>query len=149
MCWTSYEPTVCKHKHSKTLFPCCQGIGQTCLSYIWRERVDFSKLLQSLNFLFIEVKSFSIFFIAMQGWVGGNFHKTFFYFLCIFLHDNTLAFCLIELLAIMHIYVLYNLDILCTIIFCFARLCTLLRVSSIKWYPTTNVWVWLLHIFEF
>jgi hypothetical protein len=36
-------------------------------------------------------------------------------------------------------YVLYNLGILCSTLLCFARICTLLSVSAIKWYPTINV----------
>ena len=40
------------------------------------ERADFSKLLQSLIFLFLEAKSFNSFFIAIHGSVSGNVHKT-------------------------------------------------------------------------
>ena len=70
------------------------------------------------------------------------------YFLCIFLLANITVFCMIELLATMLIYVLYNLNILCTILFHFVIICTLLRIFAIKWHPTTNDWFWLLHTFE-
>ena len=81
--------------------------------------------------------------------VGGwTFPQDSFYFLCIFLLGNITIYCMIELLVIMPIYVFYNLDNLCTILFCFVRVCALLRVSAIKWYSTTNFWFWLLHTFE-
>ena len=47
-------------------------VGLTHKLYIY----DFSNLLQSLKFLFSVAKSFNFFFIAMQGWVGRNVHKT-------------------------------------------------------------------------
>ena len=101
------------------------------LQYIYI--ANYSKLLQSLNFLFLEAKPFNVFFIAMQGWVGGReFPQDSFYFLCIFLLGNITIYCMIELLVIMPIYVFYNLDNLCTILFCFVRVCALLRVSAIK-----------------
>ena len=71
--------------------------------------------------------------------VGGwEFPQDSFYLFCIFLFGNTITFCIIELFAIMPSYVLYNMDILCYNLLCFARICTLLRVYAIKWYPTTN-----------
>ena len=48
----------------------------TTLIYV-NEWADFSQLLQSLNLLFLEAKSFNFFFIAVQEWVDGNFHKVF------------------------------------------------------------------------
>ena len=124
-----------------------------CTSHLWQsrnivERANFSKLQQSLNFLFLKAKSFNFFFIATHGWVGGNFHNIFFYFFCIFLFGNTITFCIIELFAIMPSYVLYHMDILCHNLLCLARICTLLMDFAFKWYPTTNVWFWLSHTLE-
>ena len=44
------------------------GIGRSM------RELTFQNFLQSLKILFSEAKSFDIFLIAIQGWVGGNFH---------------------------------------------------------------------------
>jgi hypothetical protein len=46
------------------------------------------------------------------------------------------------------LHVLYNIDKLFHRLSFFARICTLLRVFAIKWYPTTWVWFWLSHTLE-
>ena len=66
--------------------------------------------------------------------VGGwEFPQGSFYSLWIFLLGTITIFCMIDCLAIILIYVLCNLDSLCTMLFCFARVCALFRVSAMKW----------------
>jgi hypothetical protein len=68
--------------------------------------------------------------------VGGwEFSQDSFYFLCIFLLGTITVFCMIDCLAIILIYVFYNLDSLYTILFCFARVCALfLAFNQQKFY---------------
>jgi hypothetical protein len=90
---------------------------------------DFFKLLQSLNFLFIYRGQILQHLLHCNAKVGGWESPQYsFYFLCIFLLGNRTIFCKIELFAIKLICVLYNLDILCTILLRFVRICTLLRI---------------------
>ena len=96
-----------------------------------------------------KVKYFNFFVMTIQGWVGGKIHITLFIFFASSYLLTTMIACITKLFVIMRLDVLYKLDNLCHILFCSARMCTLLRVSAIKGYPTTKVWFWLSHTLEF